>query len=93
MDSSRYAQNAKAETPVAATFNDRLNKVVDGLQFNSDRLEAVLSRVNGTPSAKEGRPGDVAQIRPLHPLAGIVEMLENANSRLADLATGVERIA
>jgi hypothetical protein len=89
-----YAQNARTETPPVATINDRLNKVAETLQYQCERISQVLSRVNGTPSDKTGYgPGEVAQIRPVQPLAQIVEQLEGASARIADLATGVERIA
>lgn len=82
-----------APQPVAATFNDRLNRLAETLHFQCERIEAVLARVNGTPQGKEQRGGDVAQIRPVHALAQIVESLEGTSQRLADLAGGVERIA
>lgn len=76
-----------------ATMNDRLNRVLDGIKFNSDRIEVVLARVNGTPQKETGNRDKVMPISPTHPLAGVVEMLEQAHQRLAELATGVERIA
>lgn len=89
---SGYAQNAKAETPVPATLNERLNRVAEGLMIQCERIESVLSRVNGTPTnEKAGR--DVAQIRPLHALASLVDNLEGIQQRLGELSNGIERIA
>lgn len=74
------------------TLNDRLNKASESLQYQCDRIESVLSRVNGTPSA--GRPGAVATpINPTLAMATALEHLEAATRRLADLATNVEQIA
>lgn len=90
-----YDQAAKtASVPRVATLNERLNKVADAIQFQCDRLESVLSRVNGTPQ-REGRgPKDsVAQISPTHALANVVEMLEQVQGRLNDLTNSVEQIA
>jgi hypothetical protein len=78
------------------TLNERLNKMVESLQYQCDRLESVLSRVNGTPPTPigtSGRPSDVTPIKPTLPLSQVVEMIEALQTRLSDLATGVERIA
>jgi len=48
---------------VEATLNERLNKAAESFNYQCDRIEAVLSRVNGTPSNKDTRSaGSVAQI-------------------------------
>jgi hypothetical protein len=90
-------QAAKLDKPLDTTMNERLNKVADLLQFQCQRIEDVLSRVNGTrlepPAVTGSKLGDVAQIRPQHAMAQVIELIEAAQGRLADLATGVERIA
>lgn len=85
-------QAAKTASAKEATFNDRLNKVADSIAFQCERIESVLSRVNGTPQVKNPE-GAAVPIRPMFPLSQIVENLENANQRLNSLATGVEKIA
>jgi hypothetical protein len=79
-----------------STLNDCLNKIADSLQFQCERIESVLARVNGTPGTPtSGRLGgsDVAQIRPTHPMGQVVDTLEQLSQRLANLASGVESIA
>jgi hypothetical protein len=76
-----------------ATLNERLNRIAEALTYQCERLESVLSRVNGTPQAPSSSKGDVAQIRPTHPLAEVVQMLEATQERISSLTNGVERIA
>ena len=86
----------KTEGPREATLNERLNKVSDSLQFQCERIQSVLARVNGTPPAVLGQgqnKNTLAQITPTQPLTAIVEMLESTNKRLDELAHGIERIA
>ena len=86
-----YDQAAKTEAP-EATFNDRLNRVAEGMQAQCERIGSVLSRINGTPE-KPPKGTEVAQIRPVHALSQCVKHLEEIHARLTDLANGVERIA
>ena len=89
-----YADQAtKAATPRVATLNERLNKVAEGLQFQCERLEGVLGRVNGTPTAERNNRDKVAAISPTHALANVGDMLETATRRLDELATNAEQIA
>lgn len=90
-----YATAAQAKnTPRTPNLNERLNRVSEYIQANCDRIEAVLSRVNGTPQAEGRAPRDkLAQISPTIALATVVEHLESAQARLSDLASGLERIA
>lgn len=87
-----YAADQAAKSATVATINDRLNKAVDTVSYQCDRLESVLSRVNGTPqkieSAKTGNPP-----RPTMSMQNAIENLEALTQRLADLAGGVESIA
>lgn len=87
-----YAQNAKTETPGVSTINDRLNKIAETFHYQCERIEAVLSRVNGTPQTIQ-KGQDAAQIRPMHAMAQVVEQMEQTSQRLSELAGNVERIA
>lgn len=93
MNYGNQAGQASNPTPRDATLNERLNRAYESLQSHCDRLESVLSRVNGTPTAAPSNMKEVAQIRPPHPLSGVVEMMEQTSARLASLTEGVERIA
>ena len=84
---------ALGKVPVEATLNDRLNKLVEGLQYQCERLESVVARVNGNPQPQAPRTGDVAQIKPGLPMNAAMEHAEALHQRLADLATSIERIA
>lgn len=83
----------QAQSERALTLNERLNKVSEALQFQCERIESVLAKVNGSP--QPGRPPTtaVAQINPTLPLATVVDHIEAVQARLADLATHAERIA
>lgn len=87
-----HAGQTAAQQERDPTFNDRLNKASDSLQFQCERIEAVLARVNGTPQKVDPKSA-VTPIKPQMSLGNVVESLEAINQRLADLATGIERIA
>jgi len=92
--SAGYASNAaQTEGSREVTLNERLNKVAEALLFHCDRIESVLSRVNGTPPTAARGQDKLAQIRPTNPLSGVVETLEITAKRLDELSVGVERIA
>lgn len=74
-----------------STLNERLNRVADLIDFQCDRLESVLARVNGTPQKVENATTSTAT--PMRPMNGAIETLEVLGQRLADLVSGVERIA
>ncbi len=88
-----YAGNAKAAaTDKAVTLNDRLNKTLGTVSYQCERIEAVLSRVNGTPQKIEtGRAGNAPT--PVLSMQGVIENLESVTQRLVELTSGVERIA
>ena len=91
----RQAQES-AKTEREATLNERLNRAGDQLATQCDRIESVLSRVNGTPHGADRRPpmGEApSPIRPTQSLSQMVENLEALAKRLQDLRNGVERIA
>lgn len=83
--------NTAAVAPAEPTINDRLNRVAEAIHDHCDRIECVLSRVNGTPQNEKAR--EVAQIRPTRALGMTVDSLEGAQTRLRELTLGVERIA
>lgn len=90
-------QNARSGSavPTAAvegTINERLNRTLDNYTGLLDRLEVVLSRVNGTPN-KGSDAREIAQIRPTLPLTAVVENMEGTADRLTNLVIGIERIA
>ena len=87
----QYATSA-IQPERAITLNERLNKACVSLQYQCERLESVLSRVNGTPQKIEGAKVGTAPT-PTLPLQATVEHLEEVQGRLATLADGVERIA
>ena len=84
---------AAAPTPREPSLNERLNSISNRMQSQCDRIESVLGRVNGTPTAERNVNDKVAQIAPTLPLATVVEHLESVLARLQELAAGVERIA
>ena len=96
MQEQGYATISETKAPAAreATFNDRLNRVGEQLIQQCDRIEAVLSRVNGTPRPETmGRGEAPTPIRPTSSLSQMVENLEMLAKRLSELRAGVERIA
>lgn len=87
-----YAADQAAKTATAVTINDRLNKTMEIVSYQCDRLESVLSRVNGTPQKIESAKAGNAP-RPIMSMQNTVENLEALTQRLTDLAGGVESIA
>lgn len=76
----------------AVTLNDRLNKMVETIGYQCDRIEAVLSRVNGAPQKiEQAKGGNVP--RPTLSMQNAIEALENIQQRLIDLTNNVEKIA
>lgn len=88
-----YADSKAATTTERdATLNDRLNKMLETLGYQCERIEAVLSRVNGTPQKIEsGKAGSAP--RATLAMQNAIESLETTTGRLVDLTTNVERIA
>jgi hypothetical protein len=75
--------------PTAPTLNERLNRALDRLETEGDRIERCLCRVNGTP-IKENSDSPVAASRNL---VAVVEGLENQVERMRSLSEGMDRIA
>lgn len=86
------AQDTKT-APREPSLNERLNRAYEGLQSSAERIERMLSRVNGTPQAEMSGGEKLAQIRPTLPLGQTVEQVEALSMRLRDLAINAERIA
>lgn len=93
--STGYAGSALAQTEREPSLNARLNRISERLQEQCERIEAVLARVNGTPQKIEsaGRGSNPVPPTPTLPMASVIEHLESVQSRLIELAAGVERIA
>ena len=72
-------------------LNERLNRALDRIETEADRIERHLARVNGTPT-KEGAQG-VAQISTTRTMVAVVEGLEQQGERLRHLAEGVDQVA
>lgn len=88
------SNNAVATAPREPNLNERLNRLSENLQVSCERIEAVLSRVNGTPrGGNVDAAAKLSQISPTLPLATVVEHLEAVRNRLNDLASNAERIA
>ena len=77
----------------AVTLNDRLNKTLDALVYQCERIEAVLSRVNGTPQKIETAKSGNNTARPVLSMTNAMEGLESTTQRLIELTNNVERIA
>lgn len=94
MAASYSGSQTATQSDRALTLNERLNKASEGLQYQCERIEAVLNRVNGNPQPPAGgKAVEVARITPTLPMATITDHLEAIQARLADLATHAERIA
>ncbi len=87
-----YAADNAAKADRTITLNDRLNKALETLGYQCERLESVLSRVNGTPQKLENAKTGVAP-RPMLSMQNAVETLEATAERLAQLTGNVEQIA
>jgi hypothetical protein len=87
-----YAGEQAVKADRVSTINDRLNKMLDTLGYQCERIEAVLSRVNGTPQKIESAKGGIAP-RPSLSMQNAIETLETTTERLTSLANGVEQIA
>lgn len=86
-------QTAAKSVERIATMNDRLNKTVDTLAYQCERIEAVLSRVNGTPQKIESAKSGGITPRVTLSMQNAIENLESTTDRLVNLANGVEQIA
>lgn len=76
-------------TPTA-NLNERLSRAASGLTESLIRIEAVLSRVEGSPAKDNPTVGAAA---PLAPLTSNVGYLENLTDQFFDLARRLEQIA
>lgn len=90
---SNEQQGANNKSSREATLNERLNRAGDQLSTQCDRIESVLSRVNGTPQKDAIVGSNPTPIRATQSLSQMVENMEAIAKRLSELRTGVERIA
>lgn len=81
----------RGDQPAELTLNQRLNTLSGNFANSCDRLENVLGRVNGAPTANAGI-GGVAPT-PQFAMGEMVSRLEEQVSKLAALVDGAERIA
>ena len=90
-----HGATAVGSAPRQPNLNERLNEISERLQNQCQRIEEVLARVNGTPiPAAQGRNlADPIKPMPSLPMATVIEHLESVQSRLMELAAGIERIA
>lgn len=89
-DASQLSAKAERES----TLNERLNKVGEKFAYQCDRIESVLSRINGTPQKGDAVAGNApTPIRPTIGMQNMVENLESLSIRLESLRIGIERIA
>ena len=87
------AGNLATATDRTVTINERLNKISEALQYQCERIESVLARVNGTPQKIENAIKGANVPTPTLPMSAIVEHLEAVQSRLSEISGQVERIA
>ena len=69
-----------------------MNRVLDRIEGECDRIDRVLGRVNGTPQ-KDISVGSVAQISPMRAMTNVVEQIEGQADRLSSLASNLETVA
>lgn len=84
--------NVRTDTATASTLNERLNRTLNSINHQCERIEAVLGRVNGTPQRLQDAKAGSAPT-PSMSMQNAVESLEAATERLASLAGTVENIA
>ena len=74
-----------------STVNERMNRMANQLTAACQRVENMLSKVNGTP---QHAPKDaVDKIAGINPLMHCLEQIENQVERLHRLTEGLEQIA
>lgn len=74
------------------TINDRLSQSLGTLEYQCERIESVLGRVNGTPQRLGAATGKDAPT-PVSSMQNNAEKLEALVERVVSLAGAVERIA
>lgn len=72
------------------TLAQRLESSLITLSGQADRIEAMLSRVNGTPQDAAARHPESGMTAPLTEMVSHAEML---SERMIALASGLERIS
>jgi hypothetical protein len=78
------------ESPRAITLNERLNKALDRIESDTQRIGCALARMNGVPS--DGGSKETCAALPVRSLVGVVEGLEKQAEVLRNLAEGVDQI-
>jgi hypothetical protein len=77
--------------PKAPTLSDRLGSSAQKVENLCNRMEYMLSRVNGTPSSVESNLNKATAATP--PMVASMEQLENQIVRLQGLIDSAESIA
>ena len=77
--------------PRVATLNERLNRALDRIESEADRIEQCLGRINGTPN-KGGVVGS-SQVATMRNMVSVVDGLEQQAERLRALAEHVDQVA
>lgn len=77
----------------ARTLADRLESAMSTVSYQCDRIESVLSKVNGTPRPQQPAGSDKSAIKVTAPLAQTVDFAEELAKRLCDLSSNLEQIA
>lgn len=85
-----FGPSQGGDAPRSANLNERLNRALDRIETDADRIERFLGRINGVP-----QPGNKAeaQVAPMRNMVSVVEGLEQQAERLRSLADNVDQIA
>lgn len=87
------AADSRPSAPKPITLNQRLANSAEQLLRQCQRVESVLSRINGTPPAPGTGSDNIAKISSTPPLLSSVDSIEQQAERLARLADGLENVA
>lgn len=81
-----------AGSNVSRTLSERLEGAAHTINYQGNRIEEVLAKINGTP--RTPRPADSAEkVSATAPLSQSVEMVEQLAARLTSLADNLEQVA
>lgn len=87
---SRLQGVGGTETPRVPNLNERLNRALDSIESEADRIQRCLNRIEGTPEA--GAQG-TATVAPTRNMVSVVEELEKQAERLHGIAERVDQVA
>lgn len=75
------------------TLAHRLESAASTINYQSNRIEDVLAKINGTPRAAQAQGIAEKGIAVTAPLSQSVEMVEQLAERLCSLAANLEQVA